>query len=388
MKLRNIAIATVGMVLLAFTSFAQVATLEGNVKGVDGKPVQGAVVKITRTDIKGEYPTKTDKKGHYIYMGLPYGGTFNVTLFIDGKQVETVPNIRTSGEIRPVDFDLKATQKDNSAKQAEYQKAIETGKISDELARSMSAADKAKMEKDIKDKAEKMKKSHELNAAFNEGMAAKDAKQWDAAAAAFTKASENDPTQQAVWAQLGEVYSKLAETKTGPEFDATIQKGLDAYVKAIELKPDDPASHNNYALALAKAKKFNEAQAELKKAADLDPANGGKYFYNLGALLVNAGQADASGEAFKKAIELTPTYADSYYQYGTTLSAKETTGPDGKIVAAPGEAEAFKKYLELQPTGQYADGAKAMLEHLGSSVETKFQNPNAPKKSTTTKKKQ
>src|SRR5579872_4756139 len=159
-----------------------------------------------------------------------------------------------------------------------------------------------------------MKKRNELNESFNAGMTAKEAKQYDVAVAAFAKAAENDPAQQAVWAQLGECYVKLAEGKTGADFDTNIQKALESYNKAIELKPDDAASHNNYALALGKAKKFPEMQAELKKAADLDPPNGGKYYYNLGAMLVNAGQGDAAADAFKKAIELTPTYADAYYQ--------------------------------------------------------------------------
>jgi len=131
-------------------------------------------------------------------------------------------------------------------------------------------------------------------------------------------------------------------------------------------------------------------QAELKKAADLDPANGGKYFYNLGAILVNTGQNDAAGEAFKKAIELTPTYADAYYQYGVTLVGKAQIGSDGKINPVPGTVDAFNKYLELQPNGPYAQSAKDMLTTLGSSVQTQFQNPNAKKdtKDTTKKKKQ
>jgi len=379
MKLRNLAMTAAGMVFLAFTSLAQIATLEGTVKGVDGKPVQGAAVKITRTDIKGEYPTKTDKKGHYIYMGLPFGGTFNIAVFIDGKQVDSVSGVRTTGDPKPVDFDLKSTQKDNSSKQAEIQKAVETGQMSKELERSLTPEQKAQMEKEIKDRSEKMKKRNELNDAFNQGMAAKEAKKWDEAVAAFTKSSELDPTQQAVWAQLGESNVRLAETKTGPEFDATIQKALEAYNKAIELKPDDPASHNNYALALAKAKKFPEMQAELKKAADLDPQNGGKYYYNLGALLTNANQPDAAVDAFKKAIELTPTYADAYYQLGVTLIAKAQIGADGKVTPVPGTVEAFQKYLELQPTGQFAQPSKDMLTTLGSTVDTKFQDPNAKK---------
>src|SRR5262249_7070335 len=147
-----------------------------------------------------------------------------------------------------------------------------------------------------------------------------------------------------------------------------------------ELKPDDPGAHNNFALALGKAKKFPEMQAELKKAADLDPANGGKYYYNLGAMLVNSGQAQAAGEAFKKGIELTPTYADAYYQYGVTLIGQAKIDPaSGKVTPVPGTVEAFQKYLELQPNGQWAGAAKEMLTSLGSSVEMKFTDPNAPK---------
>jgi tetratricopeptide (TPR) repeat protein len=386
MKLRNVALAAAGMTLLALTSFAQITTVEGDVKGTDGKPIDKAQIKILRTDIKGNYDTKTNKKGHYIYMGLPMG-TYTISVVVDGKEMDKVSGVRTSpGDSKPIDFDLSKSVAASTNKQAEMQKAIETGQMSKELERGLTAEQKAQMEKEIKDKSEKMKKRNELNDAFNTGMTAMTNKQYDVAIASFTKASETDPTQQAVWAQLGEAYVKQAEGKTGADFDTNIQKSLESYNKAIELKPEDPASHNNYALALAKAKKFPEMQAELKKAADLDPANGGKYYYNLGAILVNSGQNDAAGEAFKKAIELTPTYADAYYQYGVTLVGKAQIGPDGKVTPVPGTVEAFNKYLELQPNGPYAQPSKDMLATLGSTVDTKFQNPNA-KKDTTTKKK-
>ncbi len=45
-------------------------------------------------------------------------------------------------------------------------------------------------------------------------------------------------------------------------------KPSEAYAKAIELKPDNAGFHNNYALTLARSKKYDEAQAELTKAAD------------------------------------------------------------------------------------------------------------------------
>jgi tetratricopeptide (TPR) repeat protein len=157
-----------------------------------------------------------------------------------------------------------------------------------------------------------------------------------------------------------------------------LQKGIDAYKKALELKPDAPEYHNNYALALAKAKKFTEAQAELTKAAQLDPTQAGKYYYNLGAVLVNTGQSEPAGEAFKKALEIDPNYADAHYQYGIYLIGKATV-TDGKIVAPPGTKEEFQKYLELSPTGKDADGAKAMLDQLGVTVETEFAKPGAKK---------
>src|SRR5215471_419307 len=133
MKLRSLVQAAAGMTFLAIGAFAQITTIEGDVKGADGKPIEKAVVKITRTDIKGSYETKTNKKGHYLYMGLPMG-TYNLELLIEGKKADQVSGVRTRpGDPIPVNFDLKASQADNAAKQAEVQKALETGQMSKEL---------------------------------------------------------------------------------------------------------------------------------------------------------------------------------------------------------------------------------------------------------------
>jgi tetratricopeptide (TPR) repeat protein len=380
MTFRSVALSAVGLLALSFTSMAQITAVEGIVKGADGKPVQGAKINLVRTDIKGNYNTKTDKKGHYIYMGLPYG-KYDISVEIEGKVADQVKGVQTRpGDPTPINFDLKAQQADNSSKQAEMQKAMETGQMSEDLKRQLSPEQKAEMEKQMKAAQEKMKGRKELNDAFNAGMDAVKAQDWPKAIESFSKASALDATQVAVWSQLGESYVRFAATKTGPEFDDNMSKGLAAYQKSIELKPDDPASHNNYALALAKAKKFPDAQAELQKAAQLDPANGGKYYYNLGALEVNAGQNDAAAESFKKAIELTPTYADAYYQYGVMLVSKAQIGADGKVTPAPGTVEAFQKYLELAPNGPFAQQAKDMLTTLGSSVQTNYANPDAQKK--------
>jgi len=380
MTFRSLAVAAAGMAFLAVNALAQITTIEGIVKGTDGKPVQGAEVHITRTDIKGNYKTKTDKKGHYLYMGLPMG-FYDVEIMIDGKSADKQTKIKTSpGDPIPVNFDLAADQQSGARQQAAMQQAAMTGQLTDDAKRGMSKEQVAAMEKQIKEQSDKIKKNKELNDAFNEAMTDVQNKQYDQAIAAFQKASELDPNQLAVWTNMADAYAKNAEGKTGPDFDSNMQKSLDAYGKALALKPDDAGLHNNYGLALAKAKKFDDAQAELKKAADLDPPNGGKYYYNLGALLVNAGQTQVAGDAFKKAIELTPTYADAYYQYGVTLLGQAKTDPStGKVTPAAGTVEAFQKYLELAPTGQYAQPAKDMLTSLGSSIQTNFSDPNAKK---------
>lgn len=374
MKLRDLALSLAGMLMCAFGVLAQTAVMEGNVKGEDGKPVQGAVIKITRTDIKGNYQVKTDKKGHFLYAGLPLG-MYDVSVEIGGAAKDSVKGVRLHGDMPPVDFDLA-----RSAAGGPGEQGGQTQPAAQDATRGMSAQQKAELEKQLKEREEAMKKNKELNDAFNAGMTAAQAKQWDQAIASFNKASELDAKQHVVWAQLAEAEMNFAATKSGAEADAETAKGLDAYQKAIELKPDDAGYHNNFALSLAKAKKFPEAQAELTKAATLDPPNAGRYYYNLGALLVNSGQNEPAGDAFKKAIDIDPNYADAQYQYGVFLLSKATVAADGKVTPVGGTAEAFQKYLQLKPDGPFADSAKQMLATLGTTLDTSYKNPAGSKK--------
>ncbi len=397
MKFRNTILATAGLLFFGYTLLAQITAIEGDVKGEDGKPMVGAVIKLDRTDITAHYKTKTDKKGHYFYNGLPLGN-YIVTVEVDGKDVDKRQGVRSKlGDPTDVSFDLQASKQERDAAQSVMQKAAETGQLTKEMERGMTAEQKATLEKNLKEREGQLKQHKELNDAFNVGMTAMAAaaaaptpaerqKGYEDAVQSLTKASEVGPTELAVWANLADAYMKLAATKTGAEFDADAQKGLDAYGKAIALKPEDAATHNNYALALVQAKKIPDAQAELTKAAQLDPANAGKYYYNLGAVLTNANQADAAADAFQKAIAADPNYADAYYQYGVYLVGKAALGADGKVTPVPGTVEAFQKYLALAPTGQFAQPAKDMLTTLNASVDVSYKNPNA-KESTSKKKK-
>jgi tetratricopeptide (TPR) repeat protein len=382
-SLRKLLITLPITLALASSAWAQTTAIEGDVKGVDGKGLADAQIKIARTDIKANYKVKTDKKGHFYYGGLSIG-TYNITLKVDGMDVDQVSGYRsTLGDPKPVNFDMKEIQARNGAGAAKGEGGAAAPAAEQE--RGMSAAQKAEYEKKKKEEAAAMAKNKELNDAFNAAREAQTAKNYDAAIDAFTKASVLDPNQHVVWGNMADSYAARAATKTGADATADYTKAAESYQKAIVIKPDDAAYHNNYALVLAKNKKFEEAQAELTKSAQLDPQQAGKYYFNLGAVYVNTGQNDPATEAFKKAIELDPNYSEAYYQLGLTLFAKATTTADGKIVPPAGTADAFQKYLELAPTGPNADSAKAMLEAIGSKVETNFQKPG--QKAPATKKK-
>jgi len=236
MKFRNLVVAAAATLFLAFTSFAQITAMEGDVKGEDGKPLQGAVIKIVRTDIKGNYTVKSDKKGHFFYNGLPIG-VYNITVEVGGKEADGVNGVHTRlGDPVQVPFDLQTKAKARAAQNAQLQQAAATGAgLTKEQERSMTKEQKDAMEKAIKEREGSMKKNKELNDAFNTGLTALQAanaskdpaeksKQYDVAVASLTKASELDPKQVAVWAQLADAHVGWASTKTGPEFDGEMAK--------------------------------------------------------------------------------------------------------------------------------------------------------------------
>src|ERR1700747_995673 len=119
MKFSNLVVAAAGACLLALTSFAQITAIEGDVKGEDGQPAVKALIKITRTDIKGNYKCETNKKGHYFYNGLPLG-TYNVSVEVDGKEMDKMNGVKTRlGDPTPINFDLQQIAKAAAAKQAQ-----------------------------------------------------------------------------------------------------------------------------------------------------------------------------------------------------------------------------------------------------------------------------
>ena len=175
------------------------------------------------------------------------------------------------------------------------------------------------------------------------------------------QATQVDPNQDLIWFNLGDAQRGA---KKYPE-------AIESYQKAIAIKSTVGAYHNNLADAYAKSGQTDKAVQEYDAAAQAEPANAATYYFNEGAVFTNTGKTDEAVAAFDKAIQADPTKAAAYYWKGVNMLAKATTKGD-KMVAPEGTAQAFNKYLELDPTGQYADAAKQLLASIGAPVETTF----------------
>lgn len=379
------------MVLGGQTAKAQFGQMTGTVKDEDGKPAANTIVYIDRDDIKGHYEVKTDKNGKFFHAGLPLG-KFSVSVKTkSGQMFKAVSGIQTRlSEPAVADIDLQQYKMQSEAQAAGVNVTPQQGN-------KLSPEQMAQIEKVAKEREEAVKKRQELTGKFGGAMdamkAAKEAadtkqpdvanQKYDEAIQQFQAAAEVDPSQHVVFAQLGEAFSgKAAIAKSPTDKKGFYDKSVESYQKALTLKPEDPSYHNNYALALANNGKVDEAQAELVKAADLDKANAGRYYFNLGAVLVNTNHMKEAAEAFKKATEADPNFADAYYQLGVSLMGMaQVDSKTGKVTPAPGTVEALEKYMALAPSGPNAAAAKGLIETITGPVSTSYGTaPSAKKK--------
>jgi tetratricopeptide (TPR) repeat protein len=345
----------------------------GSVKGVckdtDGKPIDGGVVVFANQDTGQKYSLPTNKKGEYFSLGLA-AGTYNVTLYKNADDAKANNELfhfnkyPVKLEENTLDFDLK--------KQAEDQ------------AKSMPPAQAKAAESNEKIKKENItiKALNEKIVAANVAMKAGD---FDTAITTMTEATQIDANRDVLWALLADADRGSALKQTDPaEKTKRLQEAITDYQKAIEIKQKildaapqkDPVEvkrlagyYNNLGEAYGKAGKIDDALKAYAQAAQTSPENAASYYFNEGAVLTNIGKIDEAIAAFDKCIATDPTRADAYYQKGVNMIGKATLQGD-KMIAPPGTAEAFNKYLELAPTGPYAQTAKDMLASIGAPVQT------------------
>ncbi len=327
--------------LTCSSAFAQTGGATGKCIGDGGAPLAGYTIQIERTDIKWSSHVKTNKKGEFIYIGL-LTGPYKFTLQSpDGKTIFYIMKSVTSGDPIEVNFDMGQAA-------AEAKKAAETN---------------PEYQKQVAEQ----KQSTNLKQVFDQGRALYAQKQYADAAAVFERALPlaKDKNVPVVLSQLADTWAKAAGVETNPDTRKADQaKALDYFQKVLQVDPNEAAIHNNLGNLDAEMGKSADAAAEFKKAAELDPTHASSYYYNLGAIMVNKGQMDEAAEALKKATDIDPTNANAWYWYGMALMGKAQIKPDGTMVPAPGTVEAFQTYLKLAPTGPNAAASQASLDSI------------------------
>jgi tetratricopeptide (TPR) repeat protein len=334
MKIKHPLSAFAGCALIALaslTAMAQTGRLEGDVVKADTKePIVGAEVQIERTDIKGSYPVKTDKKGHFLHAGVPYVGTYIVMVSAPGCQPDFVEVKGSQSE--PIKFELRSG--DGKKLTAADVKAIKTS--GPKGGPQMNAGDQKKAMEEYQKKREeieaKNKKASEEHDAmkkrFEAGQQLMGAKDWKGAANEFNEAAKLDAEQKAVWQGLA-----LALFNSGVTNYNESTKDLTNTSKRDAAKQDFNESIN----AVGKALALNEAelndpqkgaQAKKSKLEFLKTKAGAESL--LATKLGVAEMADAAVKDYKEAIAL----ADPTEKTALELKSAQTLYDAGKMEEA------------------------------------------------------
>ena len=428
--------ALVVAILVAFaslTAVAQVGELRGHVwmQQADGQkvPLGDAQIDVFRTDITASYKTKTNKKGEFVFAGLPFIGTYTVAASHPTAKPNWVPGVKAG---RDIPCEITVTPGDGKRLTIDEIKAAGSGSANPPAAAAggansgggESAADKAKREEMMKKNAEieagnkKITEANEIisrtfkagNEALGAASAAAKSNNSDEAVAKYTAAVASYDEGLAADADQPAILTNKAVALKGrgvERFNAAVRsKTLDDAGKAAMLqtaKDDFKAA----AEASSKAVTMIKAQPVPTDAADVQRYNSNKY----AAMLTNAesmrlyvskadqSQADAGIAAFKDyiGVETDPAkkakaqldMAQMLLDSGqadkalTEFKAILATTPDspeanlgaGLAVYASGDkakyqeaANFLQRFVEVAPdTNPMKDDAKAILTELKNS---------------------
>ncbi len=367
----------------------QTGGLTGTAIGPGGKKLAKYLIIITRQDIKGTYKTKTNKKGEYVYIGLPLG-IYKVTLEDpSGHPLATQEKHVGFGDPTELDFNLQGM------KQAQQELAnIKAQKEYSALKDAFDQGNTLYTQQKYADAAQAFAKAVALASGKNvtvvlarEGDAYFKAGDYQKAIPILQQAIAKDPNEPGLHVELANVYARTGDFKAAEkEFKAggrtvTVKEMQEAqkaasvnkqynnlkesfaaaeaaynqgqYAQAAEMfdKAAAFAKDKNLPVVLsraadsyAKAHQYPQAVAEYQKAIQADPTNA-NYYNNLGSVYGQMNKPDLAVQEFQKAAQVDPAGAGRYYfNIGAIMENA------GKMDQA---AAAFKQATQADPN--YAD---------------------------------
>ncbi|HYX27773.1 MAG TPA: carboxypeptidase regulatory-like domain-containing protein [Pyrinomonadaceae bacterium] len=409
----------------ALVASAQLEQMRGSVKlaAADGTqtPVVNATVDVYRTDIKSAYHTKTDKKGEWIFAGLPFVGTYTVAVSAPGASPATKANVKARAD-QSVDIVLTPGDGKKLTEAEAYAAAKSDTSANNSSSSGSSAEDKAKAAEMAKKNAEIAKENEKtsnankvINDAFISGNKALQAKNYDEAIKQYDTGLAADPDHPGIPSLLTN-KSVALRTRGVDRYNAGIQSKDDAAktaslngakedftaavesaTKAVDLIKKQPVgadaeaqkSHttNLYFALSARAEamrlflpkvdptKADDAVIAYQEyiAAEPDAAKKSKAQMDLAQMLLDSGAADKSAAEFEKIVAERPDDPDANLGLGLALFS---TGDKAKYQEA---ANYLQKFVDKAPdTHKFKNDAKAVLAELKAESVTPEKTPNKP----------
>src|SRR5689334_24201903 len=330
--------ALVVAVLLAVASvpaFAQVGELRGHVwmQQADNQkvPLADAQIDVFRTDMKAEYHTKTNKKGEFVFAGLPFIGTYIVVASHPTAAPNFVPGVKAG---RGVECEITVTPGNGRRLTLdEIDKANAAAPPSGGAsgAGTESAADKAKRE-------ELLKKNAEIEASNKK----------------ITEANEVIGRTFKAGNEALTAANLAAKDKKSDEAISKYTEAISQYDQGLAADPDQPAILTNKAVAL-KARGVERFNAAIRSKT-LDDAGR--------TAAVDQAKADfkAAAEASNKAAGMLKA------QTAPTDPAELDRYNKNKYAAFVTYAEAMRLFVSKVDQSQAEQGLAAFKDYM--SVET------------------
>ncbi|HEY7500275.1 MAG TPA: tetratricopeptide repeat protein [Vicinamibacterales bacterium] len=312
----RLAVGAFVLVACATVGHAQTGRLKGKVVDANNKPVEGATVVMESKEMNRKFTTKTDRRGEYTHFLAP--GPYVVTVTKDS--LSQTQETRVSIDEKELNFTLRPGGGGGGA--------------------GPSDADRKKMEAEMA----------AVKTAFEAGVAADRAGNYDEAIAKFNEVAVKLPKCTECYANIGSIHMRKKEYELAEA----------AYKKAIDANPNSGEAYMGLANAYNAQRKFDlatEAGATANKlmgsgtAGAAGGASAGAVF-NQGVIAWNAGKIPDAQKLFEQAVTLDPKLADAHYWLGMANVNQ------GKL---PEAVKSFEEYLKLDAKGQYAEQAKSML---------------------------
>ena len=316
--------------------------ITGKVTTSDGKPVANASINLTRADINWAKDLKVSDKGTFMQVGLE-PKDYKVTVSAPGLQTYVEDIHIPLGEALTRNFVLKTPQ-EATAEAIKNGAAKPADATMDTKATSGAAAYNTGIEFYNQQKfAEALPFLEKAAKDLREGVA--------------TMPEGEDKKAMEAQVPVGERVYGLALYSVAKSDAASADLALKAEPFLVTANARDPKDQRVLVALLEIAKQKQDAVATKKYQDALDLLIGPRpeASYNDGVTAYKENRFQDTKDCVNKAIALDPKFADAYYLLGMA---------DVNLGDLKGAKEAFKKYIEVAPTGKHAAEAKEVIKEL------------------------